>query len=358
METLPCTMLLEVVERLDVKSTLKLMETSKSICDLIRNYQFSISMAQVARFTMPPVGNVLSSEVFERRCIQHGTFEMALEMEQREARINDILSNSGYINFVTPLQLGPLNVTQQKKLYDLLKRAMQHCDRIADIAANKPCSPIGRLWYIQLEKKRFEAFDMPIGFRLKDPITNLGARQAQLEYINSLSAEDLAMIYYLLAAMAQGYYRESEEWVPSDPIFIERQTVFRECVLRHGTWFTWSHIRGDKSWKNMAYAIIRVALVELTSFEFGMDPEDEEETPPSLQSALMDRFGVLYQCEDDSGWAPEMFKVVRRIVKGTREADEVKGEEDAEDAAEDETVQEDDDQAEQEDQAKEEGDEN
>ncbi|KAI0152132.1 hypothetical protein F4776DRAFT_13905 [Hypoxylon sp. NC0597] len=350
MEKLSYTLLLEVVERMDVKSTLKLMETSKSMYKLIRDYQFSISMAQVASFTMRPVGNVLSSEVFLRRCIQHGTFEMALEMERREARINDILSNSGYINFVTPLQLGPLNVTQQERLYDLLKEAMRHCDRIADIAANEPCQPIDRQWYMQFKKRRFEVFNMPLGFRLKDPITNYEARPAQFEYINNLSAVDIVMISYLLVAMSDGFYLECKDWVDSDPVFYERQTVFRECVLRHGTWYTWSHTRGDESWKKMAYAIIRVALVELTSFEFGIDPEDEEDVPPSLQSVLMDRFNVLYPSENDGAWAPELFKVVRRIVKGTSEADEVEGAEEGEDAAE--QTEED------EDEAEEEGDEN
>ncbi|KAI1417022.1 hypothetical protein F5Y13DRAFT_153562 [Hypoxylon sp. FL1857] len=271
---------------------------------------------------MPPMGNILSSEVSARRCIKHGTFEMVMEMEGREARIDDILSNSSYINFLTPLRLGPLNVIQQERLRALLKRAMSHCDRIADIAANKPCEPIAHQWYQQLKARRLEVFNLPLGFRLRDPSTNLGARPLQLEYIKTLSAEDAAMVSYLLAALAGGFCQATVDLAAADPLFPERLIVFKESVLRHGSWFAWGYIHGGEAWKKMMVAIIYVGMIELTSFELGVVEEDDEDgtMPPSLQAGLLARFNELYPSDSEHG--TQLYDVVKRLVKGTRVEDE------------------------------------
>ncbi|KAI0841192.1 hypothetical protein F5Y06DRAFT_215084 [Hypoxylon sp. FL0890] len=325
---LPDNIILALAEQLDTKSMFNLMETSEQIHDLIRHYEFSISMGQAAKF-MSPVGNILSSEVFARRCIQRGTFEMVAEMEMREARIEDILSNSGYIDLMNPMRIGPLNVTQQKRLYGLLKRAMRHCDRIADMAANQPCRPIMQQSYDRLKAKHFNASNLPLGFRLQDPTTNFGARPLQFEYIKNLPIEDLAMVFYLLNALEAGYYRTMADYAASDPDLENRLLVFKECILRHGSWYAWGYVCGSGPWKVMADAISQVGMVELISFEFNMDDEEEQadHIPPSLHSAFWARFDAMSP-SDNTGKA-EIYRIVESLVKGDEGefGDEREGEE-------------------------------
>lgn len=111
-------------------------------------------------FLYPPVGNVLSSELCLRRPLRHGSFEMMKELERRESAVEDILTKAPvYINIRSPAMLGDLDDESQIRLSGLLKRALAQCDHIADIAANAPCKPKEKHWYLNLNRRYWEIPD-------------------------------------------------------------------------------------------------------------------------------------------------------------------------------------------------------
>ncbi|KAI1137790.1 hypothetical protein F5Y05DRAFT_386363 [Hypoxylon sp. FL0543] len=340
----PNEVVLAIVEQMDTRSMCRLMETSKTLCKLIRDNERSISKRQFAKYGTP-VGNVLSSDLFFRRRLNYGTFKAVKEMEMREARIDDVLRNSGYINLAAPIHLGPLDVVKQERLYLLLKQALKHCDNIADIAANPPCAQMIQPSYRRFEVGHFRRYNVPYGFQLQDPVTKHRTRQLHVEYIQNLPAEDFAMVIYLLSALESGYSQIMSHLANFDPTFPERVVVVKECVLRHGSWYAWGLACGDNHWRIMTDAISQVGMVELIKFEFGLETEETEEElkEPNLHSGLWNRFKSLFPT-DGTGYA-RLYQLVGRLVNGSGDEDEggdgeKAGEEETEEQAEEEAKKE------------------
>ncbi|KAF3061915.1 hypothetical protein GL218_03726 [Daldinia childiae] len=285
---------LEIAQHLDVKTLFKLCETSKEANMLLKTYERSLSQLRLANFPVPPTGDVLSSELYLRRPIKHRSFEMLLELENRKSRVKDILTASPHFNLKSPPGLGELTIPQQERLCALLYRAFAQCDYIADIAANTPCQLPEAQWY----KPRFISWwigrDVPEGFRLKDPYTNYSARPTQMEYIRNLSKQDCIMMYYLMNMMGSCFVKSREDWILSDPAFYERTIVFKECVLRHGSWYAWAHFMGNSEWEIMTVDIARIGMAELNRFEYG-----DQDAICSLQSVLIGRFNELHESPDN-----------------------------------------------------------
>ncbi|KAI2464579.1 hypothetical protein F4781DRAFT_67863 [Annulohypoxylon bovei var. microspora] len=294
MVSFPREIVLGIAECLDTKSLFKLMMVNKQLYELITQHQRSVSLRLVSDFVAPPVGNVFSSEVFMRRVIPHGTFAMALEMEKRNAHIEAVL-DSDFFTHAIPGRLESLTPEQEKRFRVLTKKAIAQCDCVADIAANFPCHPIAEMWYGRLKGPYFEPRDLPLGFRIRDPYSNIRARQSQREYLFTLSKEDIAMIYFVLTTLSWGFYLDNFTLANADTTFPERQVIFKECVLRHGSWFAWGHIRGDDPWEMMTEQMMRLGWAELVSFELG-----GENAPASLHSTLAERFDDLFMPTDQS----------------------------------------------------------
>ncbi|KAI1379620.1 hypothetical protein F4677DRAFT_442595 [Hypoxylon crocopeplum] len=312
MDALPDDVILAITEHLDISSMLKLAETNKRMHSIMIVYERSVMGHHMAGFTLPPTGDVFSSELFLRRPLRYASPEMVKELEKRDFRIDDILRNSTFINLVSPPQFDVLhivlNIDQQERLYCLLKRAMSQCDHIADIAANAPCKPVYWRWYGRLNQYYFERHDLLPGFRANDPYTNYHARPHQRQYISGLPIENVAMLYYLVNTLSIGFLKSCAAHSDSDPAIFERTTVFEDSVLRHGSWFAWAHIRGDPAWSKMASKINEVALIELTNYETGL-----EGTLPGLKSALLDRVKELTKRKN---LFKAMFAVVNKLVTG------------------------------------------
>ncbi|KAI2621197.1 hypothetical protein GGR54DRAFT_92074 [Hypoxylon sp. NC1633] len=321
MHPLSTDLILSVAERLDVKSMLKLTETNKGLCSLIKSYERSLMVSRLGNFIDPPRGTVLSSEPFLRRPLQYASFSMVKELEKREFQIDDILKNSTYVNLAAPALLGALNLEQQGCFYALMKRAMSQCNRIADIAANSPCKPSAEQWYYCLRREFWEIPNLELGFRQRDPYTNYPARFHQRMYISSLPLEDVAMLFYLVNSLSLAFLNSRAAFNASDPAAFERATMFEDSILRHGSWFAWAHIRGDGEWRHMADRISAVGLVEITNYETG-----QEGSLPSLKSALLDRFKMLTGTGTNDNLIVTMRSIVKRMVTGFDESDE--GEED------------------------------
>ncbi|KAL7627949.1 hypothetical protein AAE478_002145 [Parahypoxylon ruwenzoriense] len=323
MNVLPSEVVLTVVERMDTASTAKLMETNKWLNAVIRSHQRSICKARMAAFTLPPTGDVLSSEDYYRQRLPHGTFSMIRELEKREAQCDEVVQSSKFINTAWPPGMGFLTDIQQERLRALLKQALMRCNQIADIAANAPCSPLSLCYYSFVETGEFEDPDLPSPDRQLDPITNFAARDHQLEYIESLPLEDLAILYYTINAMGLGYLSKYGEGIVSEPSLFERTTVFEECLLRHGTWFAWSAICGEGIWTEMAEKIQNIGWTELNMFEDGV-----EGTKPTLKSMVLRQFKRLAKPDDEDNdtWHDLMihrlFNMIKDLVVGPDEKKE------------------------------------
>ncbi|ORY60194.1 uncharacterized protein BCR38DRAFT_412381 [Pseudomassariella vexata] len=202
-------------------------------------HEQSICKARRSTFFLPPPGNVLSSSGPERRIIAANTFPCIAELEQRERRIEFIL-RSDFIEVSGPPGIGTLTVRQQERLVSLLRRALYHCDRIADIAANVPQAEMPEQYYDLISCSVWEVgTGLPTTLRNFDPFTNIRAREPQIEYIKSLSLEDLVGLFYTFSVAGMGFLR-ARQYDTSDPEVFEKITVFEESLLRHGTWFLWS----------------------------------------------------------------------------------------------------------------------
>ncbi|KAI0013002.1 hypothetical protein F4779DRAFT_614163 [Xylariaceae sp. FL0662B] len=321
METLPAEVLLKIAEHMDIVSMRAFMGTNKQqwlirlqqqqMQLLIKSHERSISKARAAQFMLPPTGNIFSSCSTERWAYEANTFKMVQELETRDDHINQLLRRTDYINIGSIPCIKPLTVEQQERLFPLLKRAMVHCDHIADIAANPPCKPIPTTYWAALQKRVYLRSNIPPEYRDNDPYSHFGARPWQIEYIRKLSLQDLAMLYCLTSLFAWSYAREPI--TQADPTAAESITVFEECILRHGSWFLWARL-GKPEVEPMQYMtnlIVAAGLSELISWETGMDG-----APPGLRMTMMNRFRELV------GLDGHLHAKMRKIVKGLIGADE------------------------------------
>ncbi|OTA99775.1 hypothetical protein M426DRAFT_16093 [Hypoxylon sp. CI-4A] len=309
---IPDDLIVCIAERADIKTIFALMASSKRTYGVIKKLERSICITNQRRFMFPPRGNIFSSEICLRRRIKNGTFAMVKEMEMREERIAQVLKSS-FMQQALNAPPGGVKLTsdeEQERLLALLARAMAQCDEIADIGANEPCAQISPQWYSKLVNRGFNRLDLPLDDRLNDPYTNYLARPTQREYIKSLSLEDAVMLSYLINVMGVGYYLWSIDTLDSDTSFPERITSFKECVLRHGSWFAWAHVCGNTGWRSMAVRIADLGFGELLRFELG-----EYEVPRSLQSVLLERLDRLTSSPHEP---ISLYQAVTGLTKGQK----------------------------------------
>ncbi|KAI1111000.1 hypothetical protein F5Y14DRAFT_426752 [Nemania sp. NC0429] len=288
MGAVPNELILRIVENMDTSTRERFMMTDKRVYTLTKTYEHSISKGRAALFTLPPLGDVLSSSATERHIIPKNTFSMICELELRDERIDQLLAecpNTFCIH--SPPWLPCLTVAQQNRLVAITKRALYQCDRIADIAANESVSSIPP----ELDDDGVSGMLAhpaalaypPIGdvSRL-NPLAKPGARPKQIKYIQSLPLEDIAGIFATITMLGTGLMCAC---MCSSTARNERITVIEECVLRHGTWFVWSRLLGSPELQDLAGSIIVAGWAELRGWESGAIS-----SPPGLKMMLMQRF--------------------------------------------------------------------
>ncbi|KAI0852794.1 hypothetical protein F5Y00DRAFT_258051 [Daldinia vernicosa] len=315
MASFPRDLILEIAEKSDIHSLLRLSKTSKEINELLKTYECSLTKSRLADFPVPPLGDILSSELRLRRLIKYGSFQMLLELNKRKSRIEEILTACPHFNLKSPPGLGELTNPQQKRLCALLYRAIAQCDHIADLAANAPKGPPATQWYKPEFIEWWVDRGLPLYYREKDPYTNYLARPAQQEYIRNLAKQDCTVMYYLMNMMGSCWANSRRDWFLSDPAFYERIIAFKECVLRHGSWCAWAHLIGGGEWESMTDDITRIGLAELNSFECG-----DKDAQCSLQSVLIGRFNELHE-SPDNGQLTSQQAVIRLITADIDDSD-------------------------------------
>ncbi|KAI1776623.1 hypothetical protein F4818DRAFT_354810 [Hypoxylon cercidicola] len=293
----------------------------QSFAKIINSFERSISIARTAGFILPPTGNVLSSELFLRRTLAFGTFQMAKEVERRDARINPLLRHIVPIDMRFPPGVGYINAVQRRRLLYQLKRSVWLCDQIADIVANRPGAMTRERMYDPMHTRFYEGGHEILGWRLLNPINNPLARSDQNRYINSLPLDDVAMIYYLITMLADMYLNKGVDWFNLLPAMRDRCIIFEESVLRHGSWFLWAYFVNDVEWNYLAQKISTLGLMELVNYE-----EGSEGFGPGLKSRLLCRFRELVGSRKHT--LAKMHVVVRRIILRTNETWEADSEDD------------------------------
>ncbi|KAH9886788.1 hypothetical protein F4778DRAFT_439002 [Xylariomycetidae sp. FL2044] len=307
---LPKEIIIEIAEQMDMPTLISFMATSKKVKTLIKTFEHSIARSRASTFLLPPAGNVLSSSGPERYMFPKDTFKSVLELELRDKRINFLVDQtSAYLDITSPPNVGPLSVAQQRRLAPFIKRALWQCDAIADIAASAPCEAIPVEYYdlMHLGLWRHPTSDLTEHFRNMDPFTSRRARPVQIQYIQSLPREDVSMLLFLITLTSSGYVRAKLK--SSDPALYERITVFEECVLRHGSWFLWSHLHGGDAMKEMVAHMHMAGMAELTYWETGY-----EDALPGLKMTLIERFVQLTELPDHE-WMKTVYEKVYETVK-------------------------------------------
>ncbi|TRX98700.1 hypothetical protein FHL15_000042 [Xylaria flabelliformis] len=307
---MPSDIILHVVEQMDTETRENFLATNNGIRRLIESYEHSISKNRATTFTLPPLGNVLSSSASERRLLRKNTFAMVREIELRDNRIDRLIRECPRIFCLSaPPWLPCLTVQQQARLWLILKRALYQCDRIADIAANISDPQIPPEYYHAITDRVYEwpsALSSITEAEFEfNPLTRPNARPKQIEYIESLPLEDIAGIFILVNMLGYGL-----TCICSDTGY-ERKTIIEECVLRHGTWFVWSRLRGDQSMQELAGCIISAGMAELKQWETGAIYG-----PPGLKMRLTRRFNELAGGATSDEVILNIEKLLEKLVVG------------------------------------------
>ncbi|KAK8125120.1 uncharacterized protein PG998_000879 [Apiospora kogelbergensis] len=213
-----------------------------------------------ARRGLPPLEHLLCSRGPKGRVVvANDTFDAVLELEVRQERISQALRGD-FLDTGDPPLLGPLTPRRHERLVELMGTSLHHCDHIADIAVNTHAG-------------------------------GPGARAAQIEYIGSLAADELAALFYVVDMAGFAFVR-ARRYEAEDPSVWEKITVFEECLLRHGSWFLWAHIRGGQ--ENNTDQMIEAGLRELVDWETG-----KEGMSPGLRMSLVDAYRHRLKKADD-----------------------------------------------------------
>lgn len=266
---------------------------SQALASITTNFQQSVCRRRASKLA-PNISKraVLSSNRVQRKLIRANTYGFIRELELRHARIEYMIQRSGFVDLSAPPGLRPLTCGQQLwHLAPLLRRALGHCDDIADIGARTGCP-------------------------------HHSTRCRQVTYIRSLDLEAVSCLLYLLIVLSVGYIQGASghggarvRIPPNNPIEWEIVTVFEEGVLRHGSWYLWAHVTGvaggplDKLKNDKMMA----GLEELTAWETG-----KNRVLPGLKMTVLERFRRLAEAEGNlqghQGTTMHMFEIIRRLV--------------------------------------------
>ncbi|KAI0430428.1 hypothetical protein F5Y09DRAFT_307792 [Xylaria sp. FL1042] len=239
------------------------------------------------------------------------------EVERRDRRISHLIHDcASRFYLFSPSWFPPLTPIEQARLGRILKRAMHQCDRIVDIAASEPPTPSEYYRCISDGPYELPSALLSPGDKVSkhNPLANPKARPKQIEYIQSLSLEDITELYILVNTV-----ENHKLTFPFRPVWTgnEYRTVIDECVLRHGTWFLWRFLPEcgyyEADWSTN---IISLAKLEMQHWELGSFSE-----PAGLKMTLIGRFRDLL----GGGHGDVLLKKIMLAVKETLLGVEEKG---------------------------------
>lgn len=179
-----------------------------------------------------------------------------------------------------------------------------------------------RLTKTQLLTDRIRKDMLILMYRLVDSTSGLkkkhSARARQIEFLELLSALDLAKLGYFVKALGLGYAQDMEaqpENIPENNLR-ERVCVFEDKSLRHGPFFAWAAIAGTEKARRWSRIVMLEGLNELAAYERG-----QCRAYASLQSVVWTLFCKKADCDMVDSWA-----VMREMIDGERDPDPGKAE--------------------------------
>lgn len=315
--TLPPELIVSLAEHLDAISLARLTCTNKRIRCLIQAYEHSICMTKFCDLAVfqdgdrrITDGHVLTSASIKRKACKTLTVPGIHELELRKHRFDEIV-NGGFVDLATPPGMGPLTPVQQRRFIHILRRALYHCDAVADVAANIG-APLPDYDYTHVSGGIWSlASGLGLETQDHDPFANIHARTAQIRYLESLSVEDLAGLYVSIMAFSSGHIRDRPA-LQADPNFAERITVFEECTLRHGTWFLWAQAFESKAMlRETTGHMLLAGFAELIGWETG-----DEHVAPGLRMSLLEAAKCHFVKIDEHPVVYHLYQVVRKQVFG------------------------------------------
>ncbi|KAI0965677.1 hypothetical protein F4678DRAFT_452240 [Xylaria arbuscula] len=322
-QSLPNEIVVLIAEYMDHKTRTSFMMASKDTYALLKLYEFSISKKCTANFTLPPSGDILSSLGSTRHVLRKNTFPMVAELEIRESWINYFLKNS-YPDLMAQFLhwLGRREVeTAFSTMETHIKRALYHCDRIADIAANESPIPHEKYqlikWGVYAQPSSFLSTG---GLTKMNPLTNPLARPKQIEYILSLPRPDVIGLFFLIHSVSYAML------MPIPPA--ELMTIYEECFLRHGTWFMRALFFETRDTDELIRYMITASRVEVHLWECG-----ELQGPAGLKMTLMRRLKELLGGAEGAKFHRKYAKALRELgyMIGNPDEDEDEDEDDESD---------------------------
>ncbi|KAI1419727.1 hypothetical protein F5Y12DRAFT_205824 [Xylaria sp. FL1777] len=308
-QAVPNEIVLLIAGYMDITTLSCFMATSKGINVFVKYHERSISKKRAATFTLPPLGAILSSCSDERHVIPKNSFAMLLELERRDIRIDRMIKERPKKFCIpSPPWLPSLTPLGQIRLVPIIKRALHQCDRIADIAANEWPIPPG--YYRNIPDGVYELPEalIPPTTQLSkfNPLTNPRARPKQIEYIQSLSLEDVTGLMLLLNMLGHGIMSHC-----TSATHFERMVVMEECILRHGTWFLWARLSRKPSLLELAIYIMSGGRAEASYWESG-DITDLA----GLKMTLLGQFKKLLGGETHNEFAERIPGAFKTLLRG------------------------------------------
>ncbi|KAI1302475.1 hypothetical protein F5Y03DRAFT_396455 [Xylaria venustula] len=285
MQCLPNELVVLIAECMDHETRTSFMMANKGIYALLKLYEHSISKNCTAKVTLPPSGDILSSFSGVRRVLGSNTFPMIAELESRESWINDFLKD--HCPEIVEKFLRWLYGREAEMVFSSVeqhfKRALYHCDRIADIAANESPIPRDKYRLIKTGVYTMPSSFLSAGLQTKlNPLYNPLARPKQIQYILSLPLPDVVAIFSLIHSVSLFV-------LGSLPLPPELGTIYEECFLRHGTWFMRALFSPNRDMCELISYIASAGRFELHLWESG-----DIQGPDGLKMTLMRRLKELF----------------------------------------------------------------
>lgn len=149
----------------------------------------------------------------------------------------------------------------------------------------------------------FQLVDHASGLKKKHSI-----RTRQIEFLEILSALELARLGYFVKTLGLGYAQHMDLLPDRIPVrsIRERICVFEDKVLQYGPYFAWAAIAGTERARRWCRIIMLEGLNDMKAFERGQCL-----AYASLQSVVWKLFCKRADCDLADSWA-----VMREVIDG------------------------------------------
>jgi hypothetical protein len=235
-----------------------------------------------------------------------------VEVEDREREIRILLS-APYLR-INPGPSGKaytwprLDATSKHGLDRLLKRALYRCDALRDLEAQAVVNvglPVSA-YSFRPQKRKLGARgrDMVIEQsgtaakqrRLRQVTIPNEARSLQIQYLKDLPDVDIFAIFALTRVAVESWHEfrmlPAHDFGTDFTTLHDRQVAFQETILRQGSYFLYSEVRGFGVRARHRTEMLNECMDSLDEIELNVDRDLHPSLYTSLRNELRDRINV------------------------------------------------------------------